>query len=301
VASSLLLVALFAVDAALQPALLNLVQIGLVVQIQLPLVFLAVGQTLVVLTGGIDLSVGATFVVANALCATWIGAGSGGLWKLVPIVGVGVAIGVVNGCLIAYAKLEPFIATLATWTAFDGVALLILPQDGGQVPTSLVNVATGKLGPVPDPLIILACALCAWVYVKRTRFGLRMYALGSDAARLASSGSSISKVKLAVYGLAGLWAALGGIYLAASTGTGTPTAGDGLVLPSVAAVVIGGTSLRGARGDAGLTIIGVFVLGEISNITQDLQLPAYTSVIASALALLIVVALRSLSSRDRFV
>lgn len=297
-ASALLLVVLVAVDVALQPALLNLVQIGLVVQVELPLVFLAIGQTLVILIGGIDLSVGATLVVANALCATWLGAGTAGVWKLAPIALAGVAIGVTNGCLVAYARLEPFIATLATWTVFDGVALLILPQDGGQVPTSLVTAATGKLGPIPTPLLILACALLAWLYIKRTRLGLRIYGLGSDEGRSSLVGVNVSRVKLSVYGLAGLCSALGGIYLALSTGTGTPTAGDPLVLPSVAAVVIGGTSLRGGRGDVGLTIIGVLILGEISDIVQDLNLPGYTSVIVSGVALLAVVALRSVLGRS---
>jgi ribose transport system permease protein len=300
-ASALLLCVLIVVDVSIQPALLSLSQIGLVVQTALPLAFVAVAQTLVILIRGIDLSVGAVLVVADTLCASWIGADNGELWKLVPIVAAGALIGLVNGYLVAYARLEPFIATLATWTAFDGVALLIQPVDGGTVPTDLTSFATGSIGDVPVSVVLLACTLALWLYLKYTKLGWRIYGLGSDEARLALSGANTRRVKLVVYVLASMCAAVGGIYLAASTGTGTPGAGDSLVLPSVAAVVIGGTSLLGGRGGVGQTIIGVFVLTEISDITSGLALPAYTAVIASAIALLVVVALRSALGQGRAV
>ena len=298
-ASAALLCALIVADVIIQPALLDIFQIGLVVQTALPLVFLAVAQTLVVLTRGIDLSVGATLVVANTLCATWMGLSDGSLWKLAPILAIGIAIGAINGCLVAYLGLEPFIATLATWSVFNGVALLIQPVDGGGAPPALMTFATGSVGKVPNSLLILLATILLWLYLKSTPLARRIYGLGSDEARLELSGVNVRRVKITVYALGGLCAAFAGIYLAASTGTGTPAAGDDLVLPSVAAVVIGGTSLLGGRGGVGLSIVGVFVLTEIADIIAGLKLPAYTAVIASSLALLIVVALRSVFAKEQ--
>ena len=289
-----ILAALVAVDLVLQPALLSVFQIGLEVQTALTLVFLGLAQTLVVLVRGIDLSVGGMMVVANALTATWVGGATGSRqWLLLVILAVGVGMGGLNGVLVAFLDFQPFVATLATWTIFNGIALWILPTDGGAAPPKLTDVVTTSIGPVPASFVILVGVLAFWWYLRGTRFGHSIYAIGSDEDRAQLNGVDVRLVKLVVYALAGAAAAIAGIYLAGTTSTGTPTAGDGYILQSVAAVVIGGTSLLGGSGGFGLTVMATFILTIIADVVSALNLSVWVSVAASAGLLLLVVGGRS--------
>jgi ribose transport system permease protein len=140
--TAVILIVLASVDVSLQPALANLQQIGLLLQTALPLVLISTAQTLVVLVGGIDLSVGGMFVVANAITVVWVG-GAGGAHQALLLIAVaaGLAMGALNGLLVVGLRFEPFIATLGTWTIFNGIALTILPTDGGTPPPMLTNLA----------------------------------------------------------------------------------------------------------------------------------------------------------------
>lgn len=293
VTTALILVGLIIADIKLQPALLDSYQIGLEIQTALPLVLVSAAQTLVVLVRGIDLSVGGMMVVANVLTATWLGPHDSRLWLLAPVLLIGVSMGGFNGVLVTYLRFEPFVATLATWTIFNGIALWLLATDGGAPPPKLAEVVISNVGPIPDSYIILAAVLLVWWWLKGTRFGRQMYAVGSDEERAHLNGVRIRGVKIGVYALAGLAAAIGGIYLCASTSSGTPTAGNGYILQSVAAVVIGGTSLLGGRGGVGLTTMAVFVLVLIADIVSALNLSVWVSVAAQFGLLLAVVAVRS--------
>lgn len=293
-----ILVALAVCDLLLQPALADVVQIGLLLQTALPLVFVAAAQTLVILVRGIDLSVGGIFVVANAITAVWVG-GDAGSHQLLLIVAVasGLAMGALNGALVAGLRFEPFIATLGTWTIFSGIALLILPTDGGTPPPFLTNIILGDVAGVPSSIVILAAIFGVWRGVRATRFGHRMLAVGADEERARLNGTPVRTVKLAVYSLAGLCAGLGGIYSAAATSSGTPTAGDPYILTSVAAVVIGGTSLLGGRGGIGLSMMAALSLTLIADIVSAVDLDVWVSVAASAGLLLVIVVARSLVER----
>lgn len=293
-----ILIALAITDVSLQPALLNLTQIGLLLQTALPLVFVSVAQTFVVLVGGIDLSVGGVFVVANAICAVWVG-GAGGAHQLLLLVAVlaGLGMGALNGLLVAGLRFEPFIATLGTWTIFNGLALMILPTDGGAPPPLLTSLTLGTVFGIPSSLVILLGLFACWRLLRTTRFGVRMYAVGADEERARLSGTSVRAVKLAAYALAGLCAALGGIYSVGATQSGTPTAGDAYILQSVAAVVIGGASLRGGEGGAGPTIMAALALTLIADIVSAVNLAVWVSIAASSGLLLAMVVGRSLLER----
>jgi ribose transport system permease protein len=294
-----ILAALAVTDLILQPALLDTVQIGLLLQTALPLVFVAAAQTLVVLVRGIDLSVGGIFVVANAITAQWVG-GAAGSHQVLLIVAIasGVAMGALNGALVAGLRFEPFIATLGTWTVFSGIALMILPSDGGAPPPVLSTIILGTVAGIPSSIVILAVIFGVWRGIRGTRFGRRMLAVGADEERARLNGTPVRRVKLAVYALAGLCAGLGGIYSAGATASGTPTAGDAYILTSVAAVVIGGTSLLGGRGGIGLSIMAALSLTLIGDIVSAVNLDVWVSVAASAGLLLVVVVLRSLVERQ---
>ena len=290
-----ILIALAIVDVSLQPALANLDQIGLLLETALPLVLVSVAQTLVVLVGGIDLSVGGMFVVANAITVVWVGAAGGAHQALLVVaLAAGLAMGALNGLLVVGLRFEPFIATLGTWTIFNGIALTILPTDGGTPPPMLSNLVNGTTAGIPNSIVILAVIFGIWRGLRATRFGVRLYAVGADGERARLNGTPVRGVTLAAYALAGLCAAIGGIYAAGASASGTPTAGDAYILTSVAAVVIGGTSLRGGEGGVGMTIMAALSLTLISDIVQAVNLAVWVSVAASAGLLLVLVAARSL-------
>jgi ribose transport system permease protein len=295
-----ILVVLAIVDLSLQPALAQLGQIGLLIQTALPLVLVSIAQTFVVLVGGIDLSVGGMFVVANAMTVTWVG-GTGGAHQLMTLVvlGIGLAMGLLNGVLVVGLGLEPFIATLGTWTIFNGIALTILPTDGGTPPPFLTDLDGASLLGIPSAIVLLAIVFALWRVLKASRFGVRIYAVGADPERARLCGTSVSTVKLVVYALAGLCAALAGIYAAGANASGTPTAGDAYILTTVAAVVIGGTSLRGGVGGVGLTIMAALSLTLINDIVGAINLNVWVSVAASAVLLLAAVMCRSLIATYR--
>lgn len=286
--------ALAVVDLVLQPGLADLFQIGLLLQVALPAVLIASAQTLVALIRGIDLSVGGMFVVTNALTATWANHALGGGWTALAVVLlVGAGLGLVNGLLVTVLRLQPFIATLGTWTIFNGIALTILKTDGGAPSTALLNASlTEPLG-IPLPIVMLVALLGAWRLLRGSRFGTQMIAVGSDEERARLNGTSVRMIKAVVYSLAGLLCAVAGIYAVGVTSTGTPTGGDAYILTSVAAVVIGGTSLAGGKGGIGLTVMAALSLTIISDIVAAMNLGAWVAVAASSGLLLVVVVLRS--------
>jgi ribose transport system permease protein len=293
-----ILIALAIVDVSLQPALTHLSQAGLLIETALPLVLVSVAQTFVVLVGGIDLSVGGIFVVTNAMTVTWVGGAAGGHQLLVlAVLAAGLAMGLLNGVLVVGLGFQPFIATLGTWTIFNGIALKILPTDGGTPPPFLTNFIGDSVFGIPSAIVVLVVVFLLWRALKASRFGVRVYAVGADQERARLNGTSVRTVKLIVYALAGLCAAAAGIYAAGADASGTPTAGDAYILTTVAAVVIGGTSLRGGQGGVGLTILAALSLTLISDIVGAINLNAWVSVAASAALLLIVVMCRSLVSQ----
>ncbi|MCY0899020.1 MAG: ABC transporter permease [Firmicutes bacterium] len=281
------------VDLLLQPAIFSVSEFGDQIASALPLMFVAFAQTLVVLTGGFDLSVGGILVITNVLTATWLSSGTHRLGLLIVIVCIGMILGAVNGVLIAYVRFESFIATLGTWAIYDGIALTILPTDGGTVPAALTNFVNGSIGPVPTAYLIFAVLILVALYIHRHAYGTYLKATGADAESARRNGIKISQVRLGAYILSGFFCALAGIYLAAQTGTGTPTAGDGYILQSIEAVAIGGASFLGGEGNLLASIAAVFVLTFISNIVFALNLQPYVAVIASSVLLLAAVLVKS--------
>lgn len=295
ITTAAIMIVLAIVNFAIQPSLASLFQVGILMQTALPLVIVAAAQTLVVLVRGIDLSVGGMMVLANTAAVAWVGGRSGTHQLLLfGILGLAAAAGLLNGLLVAVGRYEPFVATLGTWTIFNGIALTILPSDGGTPPPSLVSFAFGSTAGVPNSLIAIVVLLALWRLLRGSRFGTRLYAVGADEERARLNGVSVARVKLCVYALAGLLAGLAGVMLAGVTSSGTPTAGNAYILTSVAAVVIGGTSLAGGSGGVGLTVMAAVALTFISNIISAINLETWVSVAASSGLLLIVVVARSL-------
>ncbi|HWS56238.1 MAG TPA: ABC transporter permease, partial [Pyrinomonadaceae bacterium] len=264
----------------------------------------ALGMTFVILTGGIDLSVGALVAVAAV-----VGAGLAGQGTFVAVaagVAAGAALGLTNGVLIARARIQPFIVTLAMMIAARGAVLIytgersagVPPQAAGFRQLARGEVDLGFVG-LPYPVLLLALAFAAgWLVLNYTRFGRHVYSLGDneEAARL--MGLNVGRVTMGVYLLSGALAGLAGVLDASRLGSGRPVAGTGLELDAIAAVVVGGTLLTGGQGGVSSTLVGVLLLGVILNmLTQENVSPWWQLVLRGVILLAVVVVQNRLSKK----
>jgi ribose transport system permease protein len=235
------------------------------------LAFIAMAQTLVVITSGIDLSVGMIFILTNCL-ASWLVVGTPAETALgvIVVLLVGLLCGAVNGAIVIYGRLQPIVATIATGAVYFGIALLLRPFPGGSVNEHLADALTGRLfGVVPASLVaLLAVVLIVWVPFSRSIAGRAAYASGSLEAAAYMSGLPIRRGKFAAYALAGLLAAIGGLFLTFFTYTGEAAfaSGNTYTLFSIAAVVLGGVSLFGGKGSAIGAIFGALAFRTIGDL-----------------------------------
>ena len=228
---------------------------------------LAVGVTFVLLTAGVDLSLGSVVALSGVACATFAHPGEHSVF--VPIaVGLltGAACGLVNGVLVTRGGVAPFIVTLGMMTIARGLALIV---SGGRPVADMSNELTALAGDflgVPIPVLCFAgVAFAAWFFLRNFRLGRHIYAVGGNENAARAAGVPVEKVKLFAYGLCGLLTGLAGVVLAARITTGQPNAGQAYELDAIAAVVIGGTSLAGGVGTITGTLLGVLLIGVINN------------------------------------
>jgi ribose transport system permease protein len=266
-----LFVALFILTRTIQPSY-GAGDFGSLVRAVLPYAFAVAAQTVVVLAGGIDLSVAAMMALTSVTAASMMaGASEEYALFVVPFVlAMGFVLGAVNGILIVVTRVPDIVVTLATLFVLQGAALLVLGAPGGGVAEWLKNLIVGTVpipgisdsvdAWIPKALLLLVVLLCVvWVPLMRSRLGLSIYAIGSSQLAAFRSGVPVARTKITAYAIAGLFAAMGGISLTMSTGIGAPIPGPYL-LASVAAVVLGGVALGGGRGGLLGPIIAVFVL-----------------------------------------
>ena len=226
------------------------------------LLIVSLGQLVVALVAGIDLSVGSVISLASCLVATQNDPLSGVLLAL----GLGLVVGLVNGAGVALAGIHPLIMTLSTMTFLQGLAFVILQIPGGRIPPTLRDMANGSLWSLPQPL--LWCAACAGVIallLHRTRLGLHLFAVGADPHSAQLNGVRSVAVVMAAYVVCSLLAVVAGIYLAARVAAGDPTMGAAFSLESVTAVALGGVQLTGGVGSVVGVITGALSLGLITN------------------------------------
>ena len=228
---------------------------------------LAVGVTFVLLTAGVDLSLGSVVALSGVACATFAHPGEHTVF--VPIaVGLmtGAACGLLNGVLVTRGGVAPFIVTLGMMTIARGLALIF---SGGRPVANMSNELTALAGDtwgIPIPVLCFAgVALAAWFFLNNFRLGRHIYAVGGNENAARAAGVPVERVKLFAYGLCGLLTGLAGVVLAARITTGQPNAGQAYELDAIAAVVIGGTSLAGGVGTITGTLLGVLLIGVINN------------------------------------
>jgi len=258
-----LLVVFFAITKVLQPNYGPAAIQGLAINI-LPIAFAAVAQAIVVISGGIDLSVGPMMALASVTSAVLM-KGQSDLFAVGVVLGVlllGLVVGAINGGLVVVTKVPDIVVTLAMSFVWAGTALLILNTPGGGAAPWLMAIISGPLGSpwLPKAMVVLAVIVgVLWLPLRRSTLGLTLYAVGSSRLAAFRSGVAVGPTKIVAYALTGFFSALGGLALTATGGVGAPVPGS-YTLQSIAAIVLGGVSLAGGRGGVLGPIIAVIVL-----------------------------------------
>jgi ribose transport system permease protein len=270
---------------------------GLAISV-LPLALAAVGQAIVVISGGIDLSIGSMMALTSVVAASqMLGQSEGfGVAVVIGVLVLGLVLGAINGALVVVTRVPDIVVTLAMSFVWAGCALLVLNRPGGGSATWLKEIIKGSLGNewVPKAAVVLIIVIALiWIPLRRSKAGLRIYAVGSDRLAAFRSGVSVGRTKVLAYAILGLFAALGGLSLTASTGIGTPVPGPYTLL-SVAAVVLGGVSLAGGRGGIVGPLIAVAILQLIRTDMTFLRFDPNLAVVVQGVILIGVVMVGSL-------
>lgn len=259
----------------------------------------AMGQTLVVLTGGFDLSAGAVISLVNVTLASEMGMTADPMTQILLAfagLGIGASVGLVNGVLVAFLRLQPIVVTLSTMFIVQGLTLLVMDKPGGFTPYEFSLFFTGDVisGVLPAPILIIILAMVAWRLVARSRLGNAIYAVGSDEAAAAAAGVRTRLTKLMAYVLAGTCYGAAGVFFTAQIGAGDPLVGRPMLLPLFAAIVIGGTRLGGGRGGLIGSVFGAYILAVVATIIFVLSVSAYFTTIVEGVILLLAVIAASL-------
>lgn len=253
---------------------------------------LACGMTMVIILGGIDLSVGSIIALSGVLSAGCV-ARYGLPIPVALLVGVlvGLLIGCINGGIIALTTIPPFIVTLATMNVARGLAKVYTGGSPVRVVTKEWQfLGAGYIGPVPVPVIIMIVVVIITAFImNRTKMGRHIYAVGGNAQAAVFSGIKVSKVKFFVHAFSGVMAGLAGIILASRMYSGQPTAGEGAEMDAIAAVVVGGTSMSGGSGKIGGTVIGALIIGILNNGLNLLNVNSFWQDVVKGIVILLAV------------
>ncbi|ARQ58204.1 ABC transporter permease [Rhizobium sophoriradicis] len=250
---------------------------------------LALGMTLVIISGGIDLSVGPTAAIAAVISATLLVAGVPVPLAILAGLGIGVLCGLVNGVLVAYAGLQPFIVTLGTLSTYRAIALI---YTGGNpvlgVPQNFRTLFNGSAAGIPNSVVMVAVvALLAWVLLKKTPLGEYLLAVGGNEEAAYVAGVPIAMTKITAYVISGVLAALASMILIGRLGAAEPILGNLWELDAIAAAAIGGASLMGGKGSVIGTLLGAIILGAMRNGLTLMNVQAFYQLLATGLIILV--------------
>ena len=255
--------------------------------------FIALGMTFVILTGGIDLSVGSTLALTSAIFAGLLQGGMPTILAILIALGLGLILGLVNGILITKGKLAPFIVTLATMTIFRGLTLVYMdgrPIAGPKDDFAFQFLGKGQFFGIPFQVILFIISyLILWILLTKTSYGRKIYAVGGNEKASFISGIKIDKVKILVYVISALMAVLSGLVLTSRLNSAQPTAGSAYEMDAIAAVVLGGTSMTGGSGSLTGTLIGILILGVLNNGLNLLGVSSFYQQIVKGVVILIAV------------
>src|SRR3954463_4724192 len=283
------LLAIVIVFAVLSPNFLTKANLLNVLQQSSINACVALGMTLVIITGGIDLSVGPTAAIAAVAAAVMMAAGAPIVVAIPAALLFGIAAGVLNGVLVAYGGVQPFIVTLGTLSLYRATALI---YTGGNpifgIPPGFRALFNTSLFGIPNPVVIIAVlALVVWVVLNKTPLGEYFLAVGGNAEASHIAGVPVAMTKIASYGISGCLAAVAGLILVGRLGAADPTLGNLWELDAIAAAAIGGASLMGGKGSIVGTLLGAIILGSLRNGLTLLNVQAFYQLLATGLIILV--------------
>lgn len=287
-----------AVVALSEKSFLSAVNIRNVINASVSLCAASFGQLIIVLLGGVDLSVGAIISAANVICASLMTDTPYG-WVAAVVVSLafGLVAGLCNGLLVAKANQQAIIATLATSTIISGIALLIMPTPGGYIHSGFakfMNRGCSKLMPL---ICILAMSILIWLLLNRTSFGRQLFVVGGNEQAAKSVGIRTERVKLLAFVLAGAMSALAGIFISTYITSGDPVVGSQYSQRTITAAVVGGASLAGGKGSVVGCLAGVLIIGIINNMLNLLGVSSYYQYISQGIVLIIALALGAIKTK----
>lgn len=260
---------------------------------------IAFGMTCVILTGGIDLSVGSVLALTSIICAHTIKIGLPAPLSMLIALIFGIILGTISGLMVTKSRLQPFIATLITMTGYRGLTMIL---SGGKPISRLGNnlllnqIGKGSFLGIPIPVWILIIFFAIFLFVlKKTVLGRQIYATGSNAKAAELAGININNIKLIVYAVSGFMASLSGLILVSRLGSAQPTLGSGYELDAIAAVALGGTSMTGGRGKITGTLIGILIIAVLNNGLNIIGVSSYYQDVVKALVIFLAV----ISDRNR--
>lgn len=289
-----LLVLAIGINLIVQPNMFARDTLNSNMRVFLPIILLAVGQAIVILGGGIDISVGAIASIVNTVLATRVGleGSPGEMWQYVFIsLLIGLLAGAINGFFIAYLRLQPIITTYATSFLYAGLALYILPNPGGGIPGEIAALYRSST-PLNLPLAfyVIAIVLLIWSYLRSTRYGNFLYAVGGRAQAAYETAVPVNWVQFSTYIISGLMAALSGIAITMLSGSGNADIGGPMTLNSITAVVIGGNALSGGVGGVAGPVMGAITLGVIQNIISFADIDTWWETFVRAVIIVVALA-----------
>jgi ribose transport system permease protein len=287
------LLLLCVVGAITQPTFLSLRNFRNVIISGTPLAIVTIGQTMALLTAGIDLSIGPVISLTNTIAAFFMKPYPDRVFEIVIIcLASGLLIGLANGLAIAYLRLNPFIITLATGTIIQGITLGIMYQPGGLVTAEFGKIAKISIGPIPYAIFYIIILYLIGAYIlRRTPFGLSIYAVGGNETSARLSGIRTKRVLIFVYMISGFTAVLAGLFIASRIGSGDPIVGDPFSLDTITAAVLGGTSLFGGVGTFTGGLAGAFIITILSTILNLNNISPFYQWIAKGITLIAALAI----------
>lgn len=285
-----ILLALAVAYLLMQPTAFSMSTLASNLNDAMPLILVGAGQTMVIICGSIDISVGGVIALVNVLAATHLSGGAPSLiaWSLV-LLALGAAIGAFNGVLIGVGRLSPVIVTIATWSICSGIALFVLNSPGGNVAPAYQSFWSGSVGWWPNALTLLLVLLLLWALFQRTRAGVSLYATGSDAEAARLTGVPVWRIQALAFTLSGALSALAALFLVASQASGDATIGAPFILNSIAAVVIGGTPITGGRGGIARSAVGACIFIVVQDVIFAANVSSFLTPLVTGLILLAVV------------
>jgi ribose transport system permease protein len=283
----LLLVLALVINLILQPNMFERETLNSNMRVFLPIILLTAGQAVVILGGGIDISVGGIVSIINTILATRVGLDGTpqAMWQFVAVsIFVGVLAGAINGFFVANLRLQPIITTYATSFLFAGLALFILPNPGGGIPASIAELyrSTTPLG-LPLAFFVIAILLVFWWYIRSTRYGNYLFAVGGRAQAAYETAVPVAWILFSTYVISGLMSAFAGIAITMLSGSGNAEIGGPMTLNSITGVVIGGTALSGGVGGVAGPVMGAVTLGIIQNIISFAGINTWWETLVKAL------------------